>query len=91
MLDAETIRKIEVAREAAAHDGMDLVELLDRYGLILTRERRVRIGQEALTHALSVIEEQPTAMFVRLGGEGTAAGAVRGAVALLRLTMQVWK
>lgn len=91
MLDAETIRKIEVAREASRHDGVDLIELLDRYGLILTRERRVRIGQEALAHALNVIEEQPATMFVRLGGENTVAGAVRGAVVLLRLTMQVWK
>lgn len=91
MLDAETIRKIEVARETAAHDGVDLVELLDRFGLLLTRELRVRIGQEALAHALNVIEEQPMTMLVRLGGENTVAGAVRGAVALLRLTMQVWK
>lgn len=91
MLDAETIRKIEVARELAARDGVDLIELLDRYRLILTRELRAAIGQEALAHALNVIEEQPTAMLVRLGGENTVAGAVRGAVALLRLTMQVWK
>lgn len=87
MVDEKTLEQFVLALRVARAEGKPLVEVLDRYGLLLTNERFNKIRATAVEHIAVVLEAtQPADL---LGdsyhkGTHTAADMYRKTVEFVR-------
>ncbi len=79
MIDERTRETFEMARKKALREGVDLLEILDRAGLIRNEASINRDWHDALDRLAMQIDAQPIVALVQLGGgQNTPLDAVRG-------------
>lgn len=79
MIDERTRATFEAVRRKAQHDGVDLLDAMDRAGLILTEAQINKQWSNCLEHLWLNIESQPVTALVQLGGgQNAPLDAIRG-------------
>lgn len=79
MIDEKTREVFEVCRKKALREGIDLLEVLDRAGLIRNEASINGDWHDALVGLAVQLDKQPVTALVQLGGgQNTPVDAVRG-------------
>ena len=79
MIDERTRRIFEMAHKKAIREGLDLLEVLDRAGLVRSEEKINSDWHDALSRLATQLEEQPVTALVQLGGgQSTPLDTLRG-------------
>jgi len=79
MINEETRDLYDRVRAKALHDGIDLLEAMDRAGMIVTPAQINLQWANALERLWMNIESQPVTALVQLGGgQNTPRDAVKG-------------
>jgi hypothetical protein len=79
MLDADTRARLDLARQRALHDGVDLFEVMKTAGLLRDEESINGDWADCLERLWMNIESQPVTALVQLGGgQNTPLDAIRG-------------
>jgi hypothetical protein len=85
MIDQDTQEKFLQAENRAIHDGIPLIEVLDRAGLLVTPEMIKTIARNAIGNLLRELEEFQPVTIASLGGNQTVTGAYEGCLAYIRI------
>lgn len=81
MIDERTRAAYEVCKTKALRDGLDLLEVMDRAGLIRTENSINGDWAACLERLLMNLDQQPVTALVQLGGgQNTPLDAKRGVV-----------
>jgi hypothetical protein len=85
MLDDETRTDCKHAEQIALRDGRDLFEIMDRVGLLVTRDRHREIETNIVQVLLGQLSSQQTFLLASLGGDQSVTGAVNGVLKFVEL------
>jgi hypothetical protein len=79
VIDERTRDAFEIVRKKALHEGIDLLEAMDRAGLVMTEQAIKHQWANCLEQLWLNIESQPIVALVQLGGgQNTPLDATKG-------------
>jgi hypothetical protein len=84
MLDEATRGAFHLAEAQARKQGKPLMEVLDRYGLLITDDRERMLMINCIDSILAQLDEQPDTAYASLGGDQTVSGGIRGVKTYIR-------
>lgn len=85
MLDDHTRAHCHYVQKKAEEEGLDLFELLERAGLLVSDDKRILIQQGTMAYAIMQLEAQQHTILANIGGGQTVTGAVNGCVKFLEM------
>lgn len=83
MLDDHTRAHAEHIMALVEFEGLNLLDTLERAGLLLSDDKRIQVQRDTLHMAIAQLDQQQHTVLAQMGAAQTVSGAVRGCVKFL--------